>query len=147
MYSFKNFVFFTSQDKIVVSIIVLIIFIIGSSKLKKIDRSYRNATFSYAVYKHRKKLEASIEAFKSKSYLNQQQQINKKHAFGLLIDINTASQKDFEKLPNIGPVYASRIIEYRKSVGKFQNIDELIKIKGIGKKRLQKLRPHITISN
>ncbi|HEX6983292.1 MAG TPA: helix-hairpin-helix domain-containing protein [Balneolaceae bacterium] len=64
-----------------------------------------------------------------------------------LININTASQKALETLPGIGPAYAKRIITYRKKYGGFQSIGELIKIKGIGEKRLDKLKPFIKLKD
>lgn len=61
------------------------------------------------------------------------------------ININTADQALLELLPGIGPVYAQRIIEYRKENGGFNNIDQLRQISGIGPKRLQKLRPNVVL--
>ncbi len=61
------------------------------------------------------------------------------------ININTATKTEFQKLPNIGPKKAERIIKYRLEHGDFKRIEDLIKIKGIGKKTVEKLRPHITI--
>lgn len=61
------------------------------------------------------------------------------------ININTATKTEFEKLPNIGPKKAERIIKYRLEHGDFKRIEDLVKIKGIGKKTLEKLRPHITL--
>ncbi len=51
------------------------------------------------------------------------------------------------KLKGIGPVLAERIIQYRKMHGYFRSVDELIKIKGIGPKTLEKLRPYVTVIN
>ena len=61
------------------------------------------------------------------------------------ININTASEKELQKLPRIGPAMAKRIVEYRNSHGKYKTIDELLNVKGIGKKTLEKLKPYITI--
>lgn len=63
------------------------------------------------------------------------------------ININTADAKTLESLPGIGPAYASRIIEYRTKNGAFTSYDELLKIKGIGKKRLEKLLPFIQLKD
>lgn len=63
------------------------------------------------------------------------------------VNINTADAKTLETLPGIGPAYASRIIEYRTKNGAFTSYDELLKIKGIGKKRLEKLLPFIQLKD
>ena len=71
--------------------------------------------------------------------------IKKEKLLPASININSASEKELQKLPQIGPSKAKLIIEYRKANGKFNNIDELIKIKGIGQKTLEKLKPFIII--
>src|SRR4030042_7178446 len=53
-----------------------------------------------------------------------------------LIDINSASSEELEKIIGIGPVLAQRIIEMRP----FSSLDDLIKVKGIGEKPLQKIK-------
>lgn len=62
-----------------------------------------------------------------------------------LININTASASQLDSLPGIGPVYAARIIEYRQANGGFKSVEELLNIKGIGEKTLEKLKDKITI--
>lgn len=62
------------------------------------------------------------------------------------ININTADQATLQLLPGIGETYASRIISYRQANSGFSSIEELLKIKGIGDKRLAKIRPLITIN-
>ena len=61
------------------------------------------------------------------------------------ININIADQATLQLLPGIGEVYAKRIIEYRVQNGGFKTIDELMNIRGIGEKRLQRLRPVVTL--
>lgn len=61
------------------------------------------------------------------------------------ININTADQATLQLLPGIGETYAKRIIEYREEHGGFKTIQELRQIKGIGEKRLQRLRPVVTL--
>ncbi|MGD9201704.1 MAG: ComEA family DNA-binding protein [Chitinispirillia bacterium] len=59
------------------------------------------------------------------------------------INVNTATDKQLISLHGIGPVLAGRIVDYRKKNGKFKNAFELIKVKGIGKGKLQKIKERI----
>jgi len=61
------------------------------------------------------------------------------------ININTASERELQKLPRIGPSKAQLIVEYRNTRGKLNSIDELLEVKGIGEKTLEKLKPFIFI--
>ncbi|MBN2732124.1 MAG: helix-hairpin-helix domain-containing protein [Balneolaceae bacterium] len=65
---------------------------------------------------------------------------------GLVINVNTADTQTLQKLPGIGPAYAKHIVEYRQKHGSFTDKDELLKIKGIGKKRLAKIKPFIKLT-
>lgn len=62
-----------------------------------------------------------------------------------ILNLNRASAKELEKLPGIGPVLASRIIEYRKINGNFQSIDDLRKVQGIGASTLEKFKSKIRV--
>ena len=61
------------------------------------------------------------------------------------VNINTASSRELDALPGIGEVLAQRILDYRKANGAFSSVDELVKVKGIGEKTLEKLRPYATV--
>ena len=64
----------------------------------------------------------------------------------LSIDVNTATVKDFEKLPGIGPRIAQRIVDYRTENGGFTSLEDLTKVSGVGPKTLGRLRPQLTLS-
>ena len=58
-------------------------------------------------------------------------------------NINTASVEQLQRLPRIGPALAARIVEHRRVHGPFRHPDQIVEVKGIGDKTLEKLRPWI----
>ncbi len=63
-----------------------------------------------------------------------------------LLDLNRATDRDFDALPGVGPRLAERIMKYRQSVGLFHSLDELRAVKGIGKKKFERIRPLVTVT-
>lgn len=61
------------------------------------------------------------------------------------VNINTASRDELTALPGIGPTLAERIVSYRKQNGPFQTLEQLLNVRGIGKRKLEKLKPEITL--
>ena len=61
------------------------------------------------------------------------------------ININKATEKEFETLPGIGPSLASKIIEYRNQNGKFGSIEDIKNVNGIGENKYEKIKDLITV--
>lgn len=61
------------------------------------------------------------------------------------ISINSASAAQLEELPGVGPAIAGRIVEYRQANGGFKSIDEIERVKGIGPKKLESMRPYLRL--
>ncbi len=61
------------------------------------------------------------------------------------VGVNSAGVEELASLPRIGPKLAERILDYRRQHGAFQSVEELTRVKGIGKKMLETIRPYITI--
>lgn len=63
------------------------------------------------------------------------------------VDLNHATLSDLEALPGIGPKLAQRVIEHRDEKGPFRSVDDLRHVKGIGRKKFDRLRPHVLVTN
>jgi len=61
------------------------------------------------------------------------------------VNVNTASFEQLQQVPGIGPATAEKILQMRKSYGLFKSVDDLLSIRGIGKKRLDKMRKYLTV--
>ncbi|KQQ64642.1 ComEA family DNA-binding protein [Microbacterium sp. Leaf320] len=61
------------------------------------------------------------------------------------IDLNTADQAALETLPRIGPALAERIIAWRDENGRFQSVDDLLAVPGIGEKLLAGIRDGVRV--
>ncbi len=61
------------------------------------------------------------------------------------MNINTASVEELTELPGVGKVVAERIVSYREANGPFKSPEDLIKVKGIGQRKLEKILPLITV--
>ena len=61
------------------------------------------------------------------------------------VNINTADAAALQTIPGIGPSKADRIIEYRESEGKFNEIDDIKNISGIGNKTFESIKEYITV--
>ena len=62
-----------------------------------------------------------------------------------LVNINTASLEELTTLPGIGKVRAADIIEYRQTMGEFEKIEDIMKVKGIGNGIFSKINSLICV--
>jgi competence protein ComEA len=61
------------------------------------------------------------------------------------LNINSATESDFDGLPGIGPVLAQKIVAYREQHGPFHSIQDLMKVSGVGPKKFDSLKDLITV--
>ena len=63
----------------------------------------------------------------------------------LALNLNTATPKELEALPGIGPALAKRIVDFRTQRGGYKRIEELLAVPGISEKKFKVLRHHLTV--
>jgi competence ComEA-like helix-hairpin-helix protein len=61
------------------------------------------------------------------------------------VNLNTANSEELQQVPGIGPATADKILQMRKSYGAFKSVDDLLAIRGLGPKRLDKMRKYLTV--
>lgn len=61
------------------------------------------------------------------------------------VNLNTATEDEFDALPGVGPATARAIITWRAEHGRFTSIDQLAEVTGVGPARLNRLRPLVTL--
>ena len=61
------------------------------------------------------------------------------------VDLNRATADELEALPGIGPVLAQRIVLDRRQSGRFKTPEDLLRVRGVGPRLLERLRPRIAI--
>jgi len=61
------------------------------------------------------------------------------------VDVNHATAQELERLPEIGPSLAQRIVEYRQTHGPFRKPEDLRGVPGIGPKTYEALKDYVTV--
>ncbi len=62
------------------------------------------------------------------------------------LDLNRATAQELQELPGIGQVLALRIVEHRTNNGFYRSVHGLLEVKGIGQKRMARMRPMVLVS-
>ena len=63
----------------------------------------------------------------------------------IVININSANESELQKIPGIGQAIASKIVDYRKENGKFDKIEDIQKVSGIGESKYNSIKKYICV--
>ncbi len=61
------------------------------------------------------------------------------------VNVNLADTRAFDNLPGIGPSLAKNIVADREANGRFNEIEDLKRVKGIGEKKFATIKPYLTL--
>lgn len=87
----------------------------------------------------------NINEQEKKEYITEDSGIEMEEEKEEKININKATQTELETLPGIGPSLALKIIRYREENGKFNNIEELKNVKGVGENKYEEIKELIKV--
>ncbi|MBL8601796.1 MAG: helix-hairpin-helix domain-containing protein [Myxococcales bacterium] len=62
-----------------------------------------------------------------------------------VVNINAATQDELERLPGIGPARAEAIVRLRERVRRFGHVEDLVRVRGIGRASMRRLRPFVSL--
>jgi competence protein ComEA len=62
------------------------------------------------------------------------------------LDLNTATAAQLAQVPGIGAVTAKAIVQFREKSGRFERVEDLLAIRGISARKLEQIRPYVTLS-
>lgn len=63
-----------------------------------------------------------------------------------VVNVNTASAAELERLPGVGETVAQRIVEHREENGAFKSVEDLMLVRGIGEKSFERIKPYVATS-
>lgn len=63
-----------------------------------------------------------------------------------MVNLNTATAAELERLPGVGPAIVARILEYRQKNSGFKKVEELMNVQGIGERSFLRLKTLVTVT-
>lgn len=63
----------------------------------------------------------------------------------LVVSINRADAEELERVKGIGPMLAERIVQYRETQGRFERLEDLVNVPGIGQAKFERLKSQISL--
>lgn len=101
-------------------------------------------SFSFLIYENTKEVEY-IEEYVTKNEEKQSKEVEVYYTVYEIININTASKEKIMTLKGISDKIADNIILYRENVGKFNTIEDIMNVKGIGIKKFKNIKKYIEV--
>ncbi len=142
----KDFFSFTPAEKRIFFIIALL-FIVGSVFKIFNGTIFKTAQPTFDYRQSDSIFNARSNSLQGNFNNNPSQQKSKVDNLGnKKININKATKSQLMTLPGIGETTAEKIIHYRENEGKFKRVEDLLKVKGIGVKKLEKLKPFLLLN-
>ena len=112
----------------------------------EVDSLLRSATAAQATVNEEVQEEADAEENGQPQKRQAAHRSTEKKVFNGTMAFNKASLAQLQKIPGIGPVMAMRLITFRKAKGgHVKEYQELLEVKGVGKKKLELLKKHLTL--
>ena len=62
-----------------------------------------------------------------------------------LVNINKANVEELDSIRGIGPLLAQRIVDFRQANGRFEHLEDVIRVPGIGQAKFEKIKNQITL--
>lgn len=62
-----------------------------------------------------------------------------------IVNINKANASELEAIRGVGPMLAQRIVAHREAHGRFESLEDLIQVPGIGQAKFEKIKSQITL--
>jgi competence protein ComEA len=167
-YTLKYFSFTKNETKVLLFIIIVLIAGFSVKYIKYLSANTNNSTYDYTKTedmfkklsrgslnnitkdsteingdnKIKQKLQTAEDSLKSKERKKSKKEEKLKPKS---ININTATKEILITLPGVGESTAEKIIKYRETHNGFKKIENIMKVKGIGKKKFEKLKDYIFV--
>ena len=120
----------------------------GAAKILKLDKFTEHYDFSQSdsfFVAASAKIDSIIAADEDTLGTSGRRESTGKPELNSPIDLNKATLIQLSTLPGVGRTMAQRIMDYRTSKSKFTSVEELLKIKGVGPKKFEKIKPFVKV--
>ncbi len=114
-------------------------------KIAQLRQQINEGKSSYTSYNSIKTNDNNFTKSNSDNYSNNNSYQKKKDYYDFTIEVNTATQEDYEKLYGIGKVLSQRIVTFRDKLGGFYSVNQIRDVFGIEDSTFQKFKKNLTI--